>query len=143
MYAVRSDWFQGFPDCGGSAQSPINLAASTHTVVEVKRSCYISTYGEKLHIDRCTFARRRRWSRRAGRNKTGLFLDLPCGLSPILVRTNIHPSAVDPVRPPVLPSHVCVERTVLHRQRARVGGEGNVLNCSNVESLQPRRLDGV
>ncbi|CAN0142143.1 unnamed protein product [Ascophyllum nodosum] len=29
-----SNWFQGFPDCGGSAQSPINLAASTHTVAE-------------------------------------------------------------------------------------------------------------
>ena len=36
MYAVRSNWFQGFPDCGGTAQSPINLAASTHAVVEVR-----------------------------------------------------------------------------------------------------------
>ena len=75
--------------------------------------------------------------------KLTFFLDLPCDLSPILVRTTIHLSAVDPVRPPVLPSHVCGERTVLHRQRARVGGEGNLLNYSSVESLQPRRFDAV
>ncbi|CAM9471667.1 unnamed protein product [Ascophyllum nodosum] len=29
-----SDWFRGFPDCGGTSQSPINLSGSTQLVVE-------------------------------------------------------------------------------------------------------------
>ena len=33
---IRSDWPQGYPDCAGSSQSPINLSSSTQLVVEVR-----------------------------------------------------------------------------------------------------------
>ena len=36
LCTIRSDWFRGFPDCGGTSQSPINLSGSTQLVVEVR-----------------------------------------------------------------------------------------------------------
>lgn len=36
---IRSDWHLGYPDCGLTQQSPINIAADLAEVVEVGPSC--------------------------------------------------------------------------------------------------------
>ena len=41
MYGGCSDWYKGYPDCGSDAQSPINLAANTHTVVKARKTIYV------------------------------------------------------------------------------------------------------
>ena len=40
MYGDCSNWYKGYPDCGSDAQSPINLAANSHTVVKVRKTAY-------------------------------------------------------------------------------------------------------
>ena len=40
IYGGCSNWYKGYPDCGSDAQSPINLAANTHTVVKVRKNAY-------------------------------------------------------------------------------------------------------
>lgn len=42
FYFTSSEWYLGYPDCGGDRQSPINLCAAEEEIVKVHRTiCYL------------------------------------------------------------------------------------------------------